>query len=68
MIDYYYKTKNKKQLKLYFINDSNNIPVSYILSNPTPHDCTFIKLLIKQLSINIKNNLYLIIKDTNYCN
>lgn len=60
MIDYYYKIKSKKQLKLSIISDLNNVPLSYILSNPKPHDSTFIKPLIKQLHINIKRNSQLI--------
>ena len=61
MIDFYYKIKAKKQLKLSVISTNNLIPLSYEISNPKHHDCTFIEPLINKLDTrNIKNKCVLL--------
>jgi transposase len=61
MIDFYYKIKTKKQLKLSVISTNNLIPLSYEISNPKHHDCTFIEPLINKLDTkNIKNKCILL--------
>ena len=60
LIDYYYKIKTKKQIKLSIITDHNNVVHSYEISNPKKHDSSFIKPLINKLKCNTNENSVLI--------
>lgn len=60
-MDFYYKIKSKKQLKLSLISTNSLVPISYKISNPKHHDSTFIKPLINQIdTTNIKNKSVLL--------
>lgn len=64
-IDYYYKIKSKKQLKLNSICDSNNIIHSYCYSNPKEHDVTHVPALVKNVKCNLSKNA-LVVGDKGY--
>ena len=60
LVDYYYKIKSKKQIKISIICDSNNVPLSHIITNPKKHDSQMVVLLIKKLDIKLNNNATII--------
>lgn len=58
-LQYYYKIKCKKQVKLNMISDNNNVPLAYSVDNPHTHDSQHIKPLIKCLTVKLENNCVL---------
>jgi len=61
MVDYYYKIKSKKQLKLSVIATNTLIPLSFEISDPKRHDSSFIEPLINKLDTsNIRNKCVLL--------
>lgn len=57
-VAYYYKIKSKKQLKLSILSTKNNIPISYVLTNPKPNDNQHITNLIDNIKKNKNIKLY----------
>lgn len=59
-LNYYYKIKTKKQLKISAISDNNNVILSTEISDPKIHDSRFIKPLINNLDVNLKEKTVLV--------
>ena len=60
LINYHYKIKTKKTIKLSIICDNNYVVHSHILSEPKKHDSKFILPLIKRKKIPLKKFPYLV--------
>jgi len=60
LIDKYYKVKTKNQFKISVICDNNRVPLSYAISNPKPHDVTFVKPLIENLDCHLKKDTFVV--------
>jgi hypothetical protein len=65
-VKHYYKIASKKMIKLHTITDSNNVILSYAVTNPHIHDSKMVKPLINKLTVNLKSKAYLI-ADAGYC-
>lgn len=53
-VDYYYKIKSKKQMKVGIISNNDDIVISYhICNSPKIHDSKIVKPLVKNLDNNI---------------
>jgi hypothetical protein len=61
-VSYYHKIKSKKQVKLSIIATADNVPISYILTNPTVHDSKFDPIIkkLQTMPIRLANNSKLI--------
>ena len=58
-IDYSYKFKSKRALKLTVICDDKKIPINYDLSKSSNKDCVILKKMINSDNIKFKNNVYM---------
>jgi hypothetical protein len=60
LIDYYYKTASKQQLKIHVICDSNRVPVVAEITNPNVHDSKACREMIKDISFRVSDESYII--------
>lgn len=54
LVDYYYKIKTKKQVKVSVLCDENKVSVSYVITKPSIADCK----LVPKLTSNIQIRMY----------
>jgi transposase len=58
-VDYSYKFKSKRALKITVICDEHKIPVNYDLSKSSKKDCVILKNMINDDNIKFKNKVYM---------
>ena len=65
LVNYYYKIKPKKQIKISILCDKNRIPLCHEITSPTVHDSRLIPILISKVPLN-HHKKYNIIGDKGY--